>query len=46
MPAVRERLHALGATITPGTPESLDRRVRDDAVTWRQVIIANNIKPE
>jgi tripartite-type tricarboxylate transporter receptor subunit TctC len=46
MPAVVERLRTLGATPVPGTPEVLDRRVREDAAMWRKVITANNIKPE
>jgi tripartite-type tricarboxylate transporter receptor subunit TctC len=46
MPAVVERLRTLGATPTPGAPDVLDRRVREDAAMWRKVITANNIKPE
>lgn len=46
MPAVRERLRTLGATPMPGKPEVLERRVREDALMWRKVITANNIKPE
>jgi tripartite-type tricarboxylate transporter receptor subunit TctC len=46
MPAVVDRLRTLGATPTPSTPEMLDRQVREDAVMWRKVITANNIKPE
>lgn len=44
--AVQEHLRTLGATAIPGTPETLDRRVREDAAMWRGVITANNIKPE
>jgi tripartite-type tricarboxylate transporter receptor subunit TctC len=45
-PSAIERLHAVGATPMPGTPDVLDRRVREDAAMWRKVITAHNIKPE
>jgi tripartite-type tricarboxylate transporter receptor subunit TctC len=46
LPAVRDKLRSLGATPTPGTPDVLDKQVREDAVMWRQVITSQNIKPE
>ncbi len=45
-PAVRDRILALGATPAPGTPEVLDKTIRDDEIMWRTVIKQQNIKPE
>lgn len=46
LPSVRDRLSAIGASATPGTPQDLDRRVREDEAMWRKVIVDNRIRPE
>lgn len=45
-PAVLQKFKAANLQATPGTPEVLDRRIREDAVMWKKVIDEQGIKPE
>jgi tripartite-type tricarboxylate transporter receptor subunit TctC len=45
-PELRARLEALGAVITPGSPEQFADFIRNETVRWSGVIKAANIKPD
>lgn len=45
-PALRERLTALGAVITPGSPEQFSNFIHKETIRWSRVIKAANIKPD
>lgn len=45
-PDVQQRIAAVGAAATPGTPDDVDQRIRDDAAMWRRVVEDNDIRPE
>lgn len=45
-PAVVEQLRTLGATVSPGAPEVLDRQIESDFAMWTKVVKDNNIKAE
>ncbi len=45
-PALRERLTALGAVITPGSAEQFAEFIRAETARWNRVIKAANIKPD
>lgn len=45
-PALRERLAALGAVITPGSAEQFADFIRTETTRWGRVIKASNIKPD
>jgi tripartite-type tricarboxylate transporter receptor subunit TctC len=45
-PAVLQKFKAANLVATPGTPQVLDRQMRDDAAMWKKVIVEQGIKPE
>ena len=45
-PALRERLTALGAVITPGSAEQFAQFIHAETARWNRVIKAANIKPD
>lgn len=45
-PALRERLTALGAVITPGSAEQFAEFIHAETARWNRVIKAANIKPD
>ena len=45
-PVVLEKFRAGNMVATPGAPEVLDRRIREDALMWKKVIDEQGIKPE
>ena len=46
IPEVRDRMLALGGEIVASSPADLGAWVREQTVSWRQVVKAANIKPE
>lgn len=46
IPEVRDRMLALGGEIVASSPADLGTWVREQTVSWRQVVRAANIKPE
>ena len=46
LPAVREKLIAMGLEPTGGTPEQFDQHVRREAVKWVDVVKRSGIKLE
>jgi tripartite-type tricarboxylate transporter receptor subunit TctC len=45
-PATTERFKSLGLTPTPGTPEALDKQIKEDAAMWKKVIAERGIKAD
>jgi tripartite-type tricarboxylate transporter receptor subunit TctC len=45
-PEMKESLLAQGSIAVAGTPEALDRRVRDEVALWTRVVKAGNVKAE
>ncbi len=45
-PAVQQKFPGLGLTATPGTPEVLDKLIREDAALWKKIITDHHIQPE
>ena len=43
---VRERLNALGAVVTPSTPEQAAAFLRSESAQWEKVIRAANIQAD
>jgi tripartite-type tricarboxylate transporter receptor subunit TctC len=46
MPAIRERLQALGLNPAPGTPEAFAQFIRAELARWAKVARAVNIRAE
>ncbi|MFO1281666.1 MAG: tripartite tricarboxylate transporter substrate binding protein [Burkholderiales bacterium] len=46
MPAIRERLLAIGVVATPSTPEEIAAQVRSEQVKWKRVIEVSGAKAE
>jgi tripartite-type tricarboxylate transporter receptor subunit TctC len=46
LPEVQEKLERMGVILTPGTPDSLQQRVRDDLKFWREAIPLAGITPQ
>lgn len=43
---LRDKLEAMGITPTPGLPDVLDKRMRDDTAMWTKLINELGIKPD
>jgi tripartite-type tricarboxylate transporter receptor subunit TctC len=46
MPAMQDRLRAIGASSAPGVPEVVDQHIKSDADMWRRIVTDNKIKIE
>jgi tripartite-type tricarboxylate transporter receptor subunit TctC len=46
MPAIRDRLLAIGVVTTPSTPEEIAAQVRSEQVKWKKVIEVSGAKAE
>lgn len=46
LPDVRQKLERIGVVLTPGTPDALAQRVRDDLKFWRGAIPLAGITPQ
>jgi tripartite-type tricarboxylate transporter receptor subunit TctC len=46
MPAVRERMLAIGVVPTPSTPDEMAQQVKNEQVKWKKVIELSGAKPE
>ncbi|MDB5805928.1 MAG: hypothetical protein JWN73_3250 [Betaproteobacteria bacterium] len=45
-PAVKQRMEALGATVSPSTPAELGNLLAEDSRRWKQVVAAAKIKSD